>query len=289
MNLQENIQRIKEMMKLLNENIDNSCKERANKLLPIAVNHWKNWLSHPETKQKFSKNHNYDLNKTEEIFRKYFSILENLKIVLYHGDEIEGLEKINLKIKKEIRKSSDADAFVIPVITNLIFFNCAFGDQTEEVLIHEINHILDGVHPINPWKMVYDVLYDQPKTPKNFNLNNLSKALDILGVKDENQKQKIIQKYIQIYNGDEIKKFYACDLWEKSANIQRIRKMFQIQPNQNITLNHFKPYILFENPSESDIRWFIMCWVKQGFKDLNTLVNNFNLLAKVGKSNNTFV
>ena len=65
--------------------------------------------------------------------------------------------------------------------------------------------------------------------------------------------------------------------------------MFRIQPGQNITLNDLKPYFLFEIETQGDVRWFIMCWIKQGFKDLNSMINNFNLLAKTDKSNNNFV
>jgi len=73
---------------------------------------------------------------------------------------------------------------------------------------------------------------------------------------------------------------YVCDLWEKSVNINIMRRLFNLNPGENLTISHLKPYLLLEKELVSDIKWFIYCWIKLGFKDIEEMISNFNSLAK---------
>lgn len=58
-----------------------------------------------------------------------------------------------------------------------------------------------------------------------------------------------------------------------------MRQMFNVQPGQNITLKMLMPYIKGQK-DHGDVSWYLMCWVKKGFPDINHLLNKTNELAK---------
>jgi hypothetical protein len=62
------------------------------------------------------------------------------------------------------------------------------------------------------------------------------------------------------------------------SNITSIRKLFNIKPGQNITLEMLKPYIKGDK-HHTDIYWLLSCWALNGFSDINTLINKMNQLA----------
>jgi hypothetical protein len=82
---------------------------------------------------------------------------------------------------------------------------------------------------------------------------------------------------------------YVCDLWEKSVNISMIKELFGLNPGQQVTLMLMKPYILLEKELVGDMKWFIYCWIKLGFQDINIMLSRFNELAKNNVKTSSFV
>ena len=57
-----------------------------------------------------------------------------------------------------------------------------------------------------------------------------------------------------------------------------IRSWFKLKPGQNITIEMLKPYIEGKKKN-TDISWIILCWAKNGFPNLNKMINRINTLA----------
>ena len=81
---------------------------------------------------------------------------------------------------------------------------------------------------------------------------------------------------------------YACSENEKMSNIVAIRKLFNIKPGQNITLEMLKPYIKGEK-HHTDISWLLFCWALKGFTDINILINKMNQLAQRKTTDNSYL
>ena len=282
MNLQENIQRIKEMMGIINEEITPECQQRTKTELPIAVKYWKDWLNHPATKQKFMVNHNVNQTQMNEIYKKYFDMLDGLEFSYYDDTyQFPGYTDSE-ELVKSATQIDGIYAFVSRNHPKIIFYNCSLNDtDIKNTLIHEISHLLDHIHPKSTAKQINKVF------SRNIRLNKMKGLRNFmikLGVTDENELNKIIDRYKKMV---EKKSFYDCDLIEKLANVQIIRSVLNKQPGENVTLSDLKPYITFRKELPDDIGWFISCWAIRGFSDLEKQLNDMNLLVKQGtqKSN----
>ena len=282
MNLQENIQRIKEVMGLITEEITPECQQTAKNTLLLAVKYWKDWLNHPVTKEKFMVNHQVDEKKLNEIYAKYLSMLDSLDFTFYDNTyQFPNYSDSDLLVKSAT-EMDDIYAFVSRRHPNTIFYNCSLSDtDIKNTLIHEISHLIDYIHPKSTAKQINKVFSRNIKPNK---IAGLRKFMIKLGVTDENELKKIIDRYIKMV---EKKSNYDCDLIEKLANIQIMRSILNKQPGENITLLDLKPYITFQKELPDDIGWFISCWADRGFSDLEKQLNDMNLLVKQGtqKSN----
>jgi hypothetical protein len=277
---------------------DKNCINKYNPLLVRGKKHWIDWLSNPITKQKFIKNwsdKDYDINDVNEIFKNYINSLNNLKLFFYDNS----IDEIN-----DITLGSDSRgfyAFVSEYSPNNIYINCSLNDDDAfGTLIHEIQHILYDIHPLNPDAKVGELFVDK-NTNKMGPIDFLSKIINPIGSllktsktsKTDNDLSQNIKNISKIYNikFDELKDLYSfasrkekempgyvCRETEKMSNITSIRNLFNIKPGQNITLKMLSPYIRGEK-QHTDVTWLLSCWALTGFSDINTLINKMNQLA----------
>jgi hypothetical protein len=284
MNLQENIHRIKEVMGLLKEEVTPECQQVAKNTLPVAVKYWKDWLNHPSTKEKFMINNRVDETKLNEIYEKYFNMLNNLEFTFYDNTfQFPNYNDSELLVKSA-REMDEIYAFVTKRHPNTIFYNCSLSDaDIKNTLIHEISHLIDYIHPKSTAKQINRVFSRNIKPNKMTGLRNF---MIKLGITDENELNKIIDRYTKMV---ERKSNYDCDLMEKLANVQIMRSVLNKQPGENVTVLDLKPYITFQKEIPDDIGWFIACWADRGFSDLEKQLNDMNLLVKQGTQNSTFV
>lgn len=271
-----------------------NCVNKYNPLLVQGKKYWIDWLSNPITKQKFIKNwsdEDYDINDVNEIFKNYINSLNNLKLFFYDNsiDKINGLDVINKR---------DAYAFVSKNSPNNIYINCSLNDDDAfGTLIHEIQHILYYIHPLNPDTKVGELFVDK-NTNKMGPIDFLSNIINPIGSllktsKTDNDLSQNIKNISKMYNikFDELKVLYSasskyekknpgytCRETEKMSNITSIRKLFNIKPGQNITLKMLSPYIRGEK-QHTDVFWLLSCWALSGFSDINVLINKMNQLA----------
>jgi hypothetical protein len=282
--------------------VNSDCKSKYTPLLKQAQDYWIKWLSSPITKQKFRKNWNvqpkYDTvdgKKVDDIFKEYFDCIDSLKLVFYDNTMIHppGVSTINVDNHK------DDYAFVTKKTPENVYVNCSLNDDEKlDTLIHEIQHLLYNIKPLNPSIDISNVFLkpgdkrmgpeDVLKTSKNNNqsidiFNNIEdieingkilnlQAYDIAtwGIRADNKIKTRIKN-----NGDP---GYICRETEKASNIQTIRNLFGIKPGQNITPEMLKPYIKGEK-YHTDVSWLLLCWASNGFKDIRLFLADINKLA----------
>lgn len=263
-------------------------KEQWLTLLPKAVLWWKNWLSSPITQKKVQSNWDTSYPKglvsVKYIFPDYFKMLDSLKIKFYDETDL-----INWT------ESSNAYAFVKgPFNTygdNTIHVNLKQNDPNPYgTLIHEIQHIIYGIMPLNPEEKIHDIFVTKNtkrattksieasgRTRINPDAQTLKRAAIViksLGLDMDAGRLVGWKRYAQ----EKVDPAYVCQATEKMSNIMSIRSHFKLKPGQNITIAMLKPYIE-RKKTNNDISWIILCWATNGFPNLYNMINRINTLA----------
>jgi hypothetical protein len=197
-------------------------------LLSAAKKNWVDWLSSPITKQKFIKNwsdKDYDINDVNRIFKNYINSLNNLKLIFYNNsmDSIEGVD---------LNGSRNSYAFVTKVSPNNIFFNCSLNNNDSlGTLIHEIQHTLYNVKPLNPDVKIGDVFVrhgTKKMTPKDFfntkTSTDYNKNIELVSKQYEVDKNVLVNWLSKAKNYEKTNPGYSCETTEKMSNIMAIRK-----------------------------------------------------------------
>jgi len=270
--------------------VNSKCTSKYPPLLKQAQDYWRKWLSSPITKQKFRTNWNVqpktdtvDGKKVDDIFEEYFDCIDNLKLVFYDNTMIHppGVSEI------DVTESKRAFAFVTHSTPENIYINCSLNDKDPlGSLIHEIQHLLYDIRPLNPSITIGDVflkpgdkklrikdVYDLSKKYVN-DSKDLINASQSLGVEQDTLTYWLWKSENVIKNDPG----YVCRETEKASNIQSIRHLLNIKPSQNITPQMLKPYINGEK-NDTNIDWLLMCWASKGFKDINLFLSDLNKLA----------
>ena len=261
--------------------VSSFCKSKWDPLLPKAKKYWIEWLSNPITKAKFMKNWKIkDYNEVDNIFKKYIDAINKMKLVYYDKYISNG-------------RGDNAYAYVVGGFEDRIYINCSEDDKNKyDTLVHEIQHILYDIKPLNPTKQVGDV-FVKDKT-------QLMRIHDFveLSAEDKKEGEVINRNMISIskkhnLNIDNLnywsnkayrKAFeegyddYICDKDEKMSNITAIRKSLNIKPGEDITVEMLKPYIE-RDKYHTDMTWILMCWALNGFGDIDVMLNKMNQLA----------
>ena len=283
--------------------VTSKCILKYTPLLKQAQDYWKKWLSSPITKQKFRTNWNVQLKnekqlfpsmidgkKVDDIFEEYTDCINNLKLVFYDNTMSE-------TPSGNIRTEKDAYAFVMEGTPEDIYVNCSLTDEDPlGSLIHEIQHLLYYIKPLNPSITIKNVFLkpgdkkisikdlfqsNYKNTNNSKDLINASQFLDV----EENTLNGWLRSSKVAKPSDP---GYVCSETEKASNIQSVRNLLNIKPGQNITPQMLKPYINGEK-YHTDIDWILMCWASKGFKDINLFLSDLNKLAyqKTNQTDNT--
>jgi hypothetical protein len=286
----------------VNKNISSACKTKWQSQLPKAVSFWRNWLKNPITRKRAEQNWKEESNFLTQ-YKKFFNInsaiawgkyentLANLRLVFY-DDTMNYIGK-NHPLS-DVRK---AYAFVLSDNNYDIYINCSTDDPDPYgSLIHEIQHIIYNIKPLNPAKKISDVFVTSktvkqteekikkslPAEKNKTSSTNLITTAKNIGVSvDILQDWKEQQKINKTDDPG-----YVCRETEKMSNIMSMRKTLNVGPGGNITYNMLKPYIIRQK-YDTDISWVLMCWAKNDFPDINQMLNKMNQLAfNQNKKNN---
>jgi hypothetical protein len=276
------------------QQVPKACSSKWQPQLEKAKNYWIQWLSSPITRIKFLINwqkveKNMTLAEVGNIFKKYIDSLRVLK--LYYFDS------------KLIPEKSNAYAFVNEFEPDKIFVNCSQNDPDPyRTLIHEIQHLLYDIKPLNPEVQIANVFVNS-----NTKKSTIETFFDFFKTSNQQSNQSMELRNIEINSkkvgttSDTLKsllrkaKFkenkdpgYVCRETEKMSNIMSVRNLFGVKSGQNITQEMVLPYIKGEK-NHTDVSWVLFCWALKGFPDLNGMLNKMNQLAyqKTNQNNNS--
>ena len=280
--------------------INSACKTKWNTALPKAVAFWRNWLKDPITREKVKNNwadKKYAAaNNTltvADAFDSYEDLLSNLKLIFYDN---------TMAMVGNQRTIPNAYAFVSGDDAYGIYVNCSKNDpDVYGTLIHEIQHIIYDIKPLNPAKKIRDAFVTsktvkqtthQIQTSLPAKNTKISSYVEI--IKNSATKYGIDPKYLKFWKKNALNNpnsssdpYYICRETEKMSNIMSIRKTLNIKPGGVITYNMLKPYITLQK-TQTDMDWFLMCWAINNFTDINKMLSKINqLAANQSKTNKT--
>jgi hypothetical protein len=279
--------------------VNQECKTKSQTALLKAVIFWKNWLNNPTTRKKVEQNWAYKSNFLPMYFNvfsvdsyaawnKYFDILNKLNLIFY--DETMPNERL-----------TDL-AYVKPDLSLYdIHVNCSQNNEDFlDTMVHEIQHLLYHVKPLNPAKKISDAFVNKNEEIETvdsiFNINNLlapinTKTLDVTNsINNTSKKLNIPYETLEWWKIKSIQKAnedpsYICSEDEKMSNIMGIRSFLGITAgffgfidSDGITLNMLMPYIKLEK-SQTNIIWLLLCWAHRNFPDINEMLDEINALA----------
>jgi hypothetical protein len=255
--------------------------------LPKAVLWWKNWLSSPITQKKVQSNWDTSykgLASVKYIFPDYFKMLDSLKIKFY--DELDPINWNN--------DTDNAYAFVKGFklySDNTIYINLTKSDpEPYDTLIHEIQHIIYDIMPLNPEEKIHDIFVTKNTKRATTKSIEASGRTRINPDAQTLKRAAIVIKSLGLDMGasrlvgwkrqaeKQVSQAYICRATEKMSNIMSIRSHFKLKPGQNITIAMLKPYIE-RKKTHTDISWILLCWATNEFPDLNKMINRINTLA----------
>jgi hypothetical protein len=273
-------------------------------LLSQAKKYWIDWLSNPITKEKFIKNwsdRNYSSDDVNNIFKNYLNSLNKLKLFFY-DKSTKTINNVDIDDREK-----GAYAFVDKESPNNVYINCFLSKKDDDKLgtmIHEIQHLIYFIHPLNPDVKVgelfvnkntkkiepFDFFNNFSTVYNNNHKMNYSLSQNIINTsKIYNVDSKILQNLLVVATKNEKNgPGYSCNENEKMSNISAIRKLFNINPGQDITVKMLTPYIKGQK-KDLNVSWLLICWALKDFPDISELVNKINQLAyqDFQKQNNT--
>ena len=202
----------------------------------------------------------YDIlgSTVDSIFDKYLEIINNATIRYYNGDD-----------------DDNAYAFVNSNEPTIINVNCSQNDPAPyNTLVHEIQHLLYFIKPLNPDIKIEKIYGTYANTTSTGQTDP-----SIKNIKQTSQNLGVNEYYLRyFYNVAKLNPEYSCEHTEKMSNIMAIRAKFNLSPNDKITFEMIKPYMM-GNEEDTDITWLLSCWASKGFPDINQMLNRINQLA----------
>ena len=262
---------------MVNQEFDSYDLEDANKLkeilknkriqseVGIAKNKFGNTFFYDFTMsvdERIDATLEYDIlgSTVDSIFDKYLEIINNATIRYYNGDD-----------------DDNAYAFVNSNEPTIINVNCSQNDPAPyNTLVHEIQHLLYFIKPLNPDIKIENVFgtYTNNRTSSTGQTDP-----SIKNIKQTSQNLGVNEYYLRyFYNVAKLNPEYSCEHTEKMSNIMAIRSKFNLSPNDKITFEMIKPYMM-GNKDDTDITWLLSCWASKGFPEINQILGRINQLA----------
>ena len=273
------------------QQVPKECSSKWQPQLEKAKNYWIKWLSDSITRIKFFINwqkveRNMTFFEVGNIFKKYIDSLKGLKLYYYNS--------------KLIPKNAEAFAFVNFAEPEKIYVNCSQNDPDPYgTLIHEIQHLLYYIKPLNPGVQISNVFVDSntekstPETFFDFSKNSNQQSSKISGIDAVSKEYGVSVDFLEeikfdaYYHEVEVEYGYVCRETEKMSNIMAIRNLFGVNPGQNITKKMLLPYIK-GNKEDTNVSFILYCWALRNFPDLDGMLYKMNRLAYQNTKKDTF-
>ena len=303
MNLSEQTNRIKKMMGLLSEqkvgndkpitnntNVNvlqqdaqmrKACETKVNKTtLDKAKKWWKDWINNPSTKQRLKAKSKITDEQIDNVFKNYIVMLDKIVNLKYHMGDSEEDAVMYIRTEDNTTVNVNCELATDKEITDV---------QIVGILVHEIQHLLDGYYELIPDDVLEKDFSISLKgyDPRNklgliLNMNRVNQSFEAL--KKEGFDEKALEFYksqlIDVYeNGDPE---YIQLTTELRSFIYGVRNELGKTSGQNITLDEIKK--LANGKNRGNIYW-LMVYVLNSGKSMTEVLNNVNSYAVTNTNN----
>jgi hypothetical protein len=264
------------------------CKKLFNDTsLNSAKSFWINWLKNPTTLQKYMKNWGMTKEQVSSIFNDYISAINKVKVEYYVNDDDEStIAYVQPGLMSRLFKSTS----YMPINVNCGTYVISKNNSVEaavQTFIHEMQHILNEIHPWNPAKtnntktktsssyltdLVNSMSTKKVSTPVNIIVTKM--------IKDGFEKkaaERLAKVYVDdVVNGDY--ESYVKNTNEIASRILEFRRILNKQPGQDIT-----PRELAINGKTNSGFWLIMGYLLSDLS-LNEFLQQINSHARLESS-----
>jgi len=296
--------------------------------LAKAKTFWRTWLADSATQKKVYKNYLLEPMGKENVqkaFVRYEAMLQNLKLEFY-DDTITHSPITKVPVTK-VRKASAF--VIPKYFLNILYANCSSDNQDiYGTLIHEIQHLIYYIKPLNPdikirntyatntavtateksikkaLDNVFTINQDgEYKRKKQWQPQVLPREEVEQMIKQAKSQNSFLERHDVSYwldqiliNSEDSSPDYICKPTELGSVITRMKELFGLKPDTLIFPDKLLwPYIKLDNkfiePAKynTNVMWFLLCWAKKGFPNLNNHLQQVNQLAinKTKTSNST--
>jgi hypothetical protein len=267
-------------------------KRNVKNAFRAAKQWWSTYLNLLETQLNFDHNQNQQKHTAKAVAVSRYEPRKTYTpgVAIVNHETIfplylKHLSKIKLKFIYDFAKTSIA--WVSPLDNDTLHVNVALtifadSEKLKSTFIHEIQHMLFHIYPLNP-----DGKYAEigSRTPIKTTIE-----IDATLIQNLKNAEKLFKSYgIRMYDLYKIKTTaesssksdtdpgYTCRDTEMGSRIAAMRGM--LRTGERIQPKHFVPYIngSLTNPNPE---WILVCWAQQGFPDFTQYVNKLNTVVK---------
>lgn len=282
-------------------------KKRLQAAFNDAVNWWLTYLSLPKTQENFDRNWEQpqvamaNVRPADplaaDIFPKYIAAIKKLKLKVYYSEKEAANAKVwNPEITGRFRREYHINNRY-DVNVNVFYTIDLNRSVLKSDIVHEIQHILDHFHPLNPPHLQKRVgLEDDEfvvdavsKIPNKINVGaSQQKYVNILANINSLPGLESVTMYDLQYLIDRTKKKARGDdpeyLCRDSEQTSRLEGMRSNLGKYNLKPADFLPVFKADRSNliydYDDAVFLLYCWVAKGFPDFLQYISNLNLLVK---------
>ena len=260
------------------------CKSvYTDSVLQKAKDYWKNWLESPATLEKIAKNYKTTAEDIKSNYvPKWLEIIEPLKIVYKNMARWDIAAVDTSASKKEV--------YVNP--KSIVFkpnFRAKYEEDPIRTLVHELQHKMSSLIPINPAEVVTAALGQRtdPRTGKYhiaFGDDVLKRIGEDLGVDMEKHKRRAYY-YWDAFRYSKSVNTYAKSPTEMVSRINALKYKYGIKPEDQHGLKPemFRQTFLKEKV-DADMDWILVAWAGYGFPPFQEFLDRLGSLAANSKN-----
>jgi len=257
------------------EYFNRTFEQRSSEAFDNAKKWWINYLNSPTFLKKFKTNWGFSDSKANEYIKKYLNLINILPRLQYYDN--------STKFGKMNTSNSGANAFVPEGGIGIYINKSSLGMEDEGriklTLIHEIQHLLQDIHPLNPDEKVNKAFGVSDGYP-NASVKSSRLYTKILSLKNElSITEKKATGIVNDLNGKWSN--YICSEDENVSRLANFRAHLGIT-NRDLTIDDVKYYVprMSTFKFNNNFIFMLKCWLIGDVPSLSQFISNLNTLAK---------
>lgn len=208
-----------------------------------AKQYWLNWLQNPKTMEKYMKNWDMSVGQATRIFQDYINAINRVDMEFYTNNNDSTLAYVK---HGNFNKAFNTTMFM-PIHVNCGSSLLKVNNNPKiatETLVHEMQHLLDIIHPWDPNKSDLMAKYNRTVSKITNKLSKFGfKKTDTKSISDrmiadgfDTKTSSLFASYFLNIMKNDNESNYVADKNELSSRIFDMRKLLNLQPGQNITV-----------------------------------------------------